>query len=106
MIVHDLKVLDLSISLKDFAQVPLLGAEVETKDAKTTAFPWIVLQLEVKTFFYNLLQSIPDLHTVFRNHRKHVHHRIFSRTGGIAAAIRVRNWVNLNQEHLIHTFEN
>lgn len=42
MIVYDLKVLDLSISLKDLTQVSLLGAEVETKDAKATAFPWIV----------------------------------------------------------------
>ena len=44
MIVHDLKVLDLSIPLKDLAQVALLGSEVEAEDAEATAFPRIVLQ--------------------------------------------------------------
>lgn len=49
MIVHDLKVLDLSIPLKDLAQVALLGSEVEAEDAEATAFPRIVFVSLVTT---------------------------------------------------------
>lgn len=74
MIVYDLKVLDLSISLKDFTQVPLLGAEVETKDTKATAFPWIVLQSG-----RNVPLECSSVHSywkkLIRNHWKLVHHR-------------------------------
>lgn len=49
MIVHDLKVLDLSIPLKDLAQVALLGSEVEAEDAEATAFPRIVLFVSLVT---------------------------------------------------------